>query len=57
MKNGKITEEGFKLYNDLSKNEVGTIFTGATAISDYDHYGEFKIFRTDKDELFLNLKN
>ena len=56
MKNGKITEEGFKLYNDLSKNEVGTIFTGAAAISDYDHYGEFKIFRIDKDEFIPEFK-
>ena len=56
MKNGKITEEGFKLYNDLSKNEVGTIFIGAAAISDYDHYGGLKIFRIDKDEFIPEFK-
>ena len=33
--NGKITEEGFKLYDQLSKNEIGTIFTGYTMVSDY----------------------
>ena len=50
MKNGKISEEGFKLYDRLSKNEVGTILTGATAISDYEQYEALKLFRIDKDE-------
>ena len=36
FKNGKITEKGFELYDQLSKNEVGTIFTGSTAVSDYN---------------------
>ena len=39
MQNGKISDEGFKLYDQLSKGEVGTIFTGSAAISDYDNYG------------------
>ena len=56
MINGKISEEGFKLYDDLSKNEVGTIFTGSVAISDYDHYGELKVFRIDKDEFIPEYK-
>lgn len=56
MINGKISEAGFKLYDDLSKNEVGTIFTGSAVISDYDHYGEFKVFRIDKDEFIPEYK-
>ena len=33
--NGKISEEGFKLYDRLSKNDIGLIFTGYTMVSDY----------------------
>ena len=50
FKNGKITEEGFKLYDQLSKNEVGTIFTGYTTVSDYNLVDNFPVFRLDKDE-------
>lgn len=56
MQNGKISDEGFKLYDQLSKGEVGTIFTGSAAISDYDNYGEFKVFRIDKDEYIPEFK-
>ena len=30
--NGKLTEECLNLYDELSKNEVGTILTGATTV-------------------------
>ena len=50
LKNGKITEEGFKLYDELSKNEVGTIFTGYTVVSDYNQFPNIDMFRLDKDE-------
>ena len=33
--NGKITEEGYKLYDTLSKNDVTNIFTVLTIVSDY----------------------
>ena len=33
---GKITEEGFQLYDQLSKNEVVNILTGFTIVSDYN---------------------
>ena len=48
--NGKISEQGFKLYGQLSKNEVGTIFTGYIMVSDYYQNYNFHTFRFDKDE-------
>ena len=56
LKNGKITEEGFKLYDELSKNEVGTIFTGYTAVSDYNQFPNIDMFRLDKDEYIPEYK-
>ena len=56
FKNGKITEEGFKLYDQLSKNEVGNIFTGYTTVSDYDQFENVKVFRLDKDEYIPEFK-
>jgi len=56
FKNGKITEEGFKLYDELSKNEVGTIFTGYTTVSDYDQFPGIDVFRLDKDEYIPEFK-
>ena len=50
FKDGKITEEGFKLYDQFSKNEVGTIFTGYNAVSDYNQFENIHMFRLDKDE-------
>lgn len=47
---GKITEEGFKLYDQLSKNDVMNIFTGLTIVSDYYQLDNFYPFRLDKDE-------
>ena len=54
--NGKISEEGFKLYDQLSKNEVGTIFTGYTMVSDYLQSDHFHTFRFDKDEYIPEFK-
>ena len=56
FKNGKITQEGFKLYDQLSKNEVGTIFTGYTTVSDYNQFDNFPVFRLDKDEYIPEFK-
>ena len=47
LKIGKITEDGFKLYDEISKNEVGSIFTGGAAVSDYGALQD--MFRLDKD--------
>ena len=56
FKNGKITEEGFKLYDQFSKNEVGTIFTGYTTVSDYNKLPNINVFRIDKDEYISEFK-
>ena len=56
FKNGKISEEGFKLYDQLSKNEVGTIFTGYTTVSDYNQVDGIPVFRLDKDEYIPEYK-
>ena len=54
--NGKISEEGFKLYETLAKNEVGTIFTGYATVSDYSQFDNFPVFRIDKDEYVEEFK-
>ena len=54
--NGKISEEGFKLYDNLSKNGVGTIFTGYTIVSDYYQRDNGRTFRLDKDEYIPEFK-
>ena len=54
--NGKISEEGFKLNDQLSKNEVGTIFTGYTMVSDYLQNDNYHTFRFDKDEYIPEYK-
>ena len=54
--NGKLTEEGFKLYDQLSKNEVTNIFTGLTIVSDYYQLEGFYPFRLDKDEYIPEFK-
>ena len=54
LKNGKITEDGFKLYDEISKNEVGSIFTGGAAVSDYGALQD--MFRLDKDEYIPEFK-
>ena len=48
--NGKIPEEIFKLYDQLSKNEVVNILTGLTMVSDYNPLPDNNQFRIDKDE-------
>ena len=54
--NGKISEEGFKLYEDLAKGGVGTIFTGYATVSDYDQFETIKVLRIDKDEYIEDYK-
>ena len=56
FKNGKISEKGFELYDQLSKNEVGTIFTGYTTVSDYNQFDGMPNFRLDKDEYIPEYK-
>ena len=53
---GKITEEGYKLYDQLSKNDVTNIFTGLTIVSDYYQLENFYPFRLDKDEYIPEFK-
>ena len=48
--NGKIPEEIFQLYDQLSKNEVVNILTGLTMVSDYNPLPDNNQFRIDKDE-------
>ena len=47
---GHITEEGLKIYENLAKNEIGTIFTGTAVVSDYNAFQDNPEFRMDKDE-------
>ena len=54
--NGKLTEEAFKLYDQLSKNEVSNIFTGYTTVSDYNQFENVNVFRIDKDEYIPEFK-
>ena len=54
--NGKLTEEAFKLYDQLSKNEVTNIFTGLTIVSDYYQSDKVNLFRLDKDEYIPEFK-
>ena len=54
--NGKIPEEIFKLYDQLSKNEVVNILTGLTMISDYNPLPDNNQFRIDKDEYIPEYK-
>ena len=54
--NGKISEEGFKLYDRLSKNDIGLIFTGYTMVSDYLQNDNYHTFRLDKDEYIPEFK-
>ena len=56
FKDGKIAEQGYKLYDELSKNEVGTIFTGYTTVSDYNKLPNINVFRIDKDEYISEFK-
>ena len=56
FKEGKISEEGFKLYDQFSKNEVGTILTGYTTVSDYNQFDNVNVFRLDKDEYIPEYK-
>ena len=56
FKDGHISEAGLKLYEDLAKNEVGTIFTGTAVVSDYNAFDDNPEFRIDKDEYIEEYK-
>ena len=56
FKDGHISKEGLKLYEDLAKNEVGTIFTGTAVVSDYNAFDDNPEFRMDKDEYIEEYK-
>ena len=51
-----ITEEGLKIYENLAKNEIGTIFTGTAVVSDYNAFQDNPEFRMDKDEYIEEYK-
>ena len=54
---GKISEEGFKLYDDLSKNEIGIIFTGYTTVSDYDQLIMLMFLDWIRMNIYQNIKS
>ena len=54
--NGHLTEEYLQLYDELSKNEVGTILTGATVVTDYNQMDNIDVTRIDKDEYIEEYK-
>ena len=54
--NGKIPSEIFKLYDQLSKNEVMNILTSLTMISDYNPLPDNNQFLIDKDEYIPEYK-
>ena len=45
---GHITEEGLKIYENLAKNEIGTIFTGTAVVSDYNAFQDNPEFRMER---------
>ena len=49
FKEGHITDEALKLYEQLSDDGLSLIYTGATIINS-DSMNPFNIFRFDKDE-------
>jgi 2,4-dienoyl-CoA reductase-like NADH-dependent reductase (Old Yellow Enzyme family) len=53
---GHIIEEGLKIYENLAKNEIGTIFTGTAVVSDYNAFQDNPEFRMDKDEYIEEYK-
>ena len=52
--NGKLTDKFYRRYEELSKNEVGTIITGQMLISDDKEYEN--MVRIDKDEYIEDFK-
>ena len=55
FKDGHITDEALKLYEQLSDDGVSLIYTGAT-IMDSDSLNPFNVFRFDKDEYIEEFK-
>ena len=52
--NGKLTDAFYRRYDELSKNEVGTIITGKMLISDDKEYEN--MVRINKDEYIEDFK-
>ena len=55
FKEGHITDEALKLYEQLSDDGLSLIYTGATIINS-DSMNPFNIFRFDKDEYIEEFK-
>ena len=55
FKDGHITNEALSLYDQLSKNEISLIYTGATIVNP-DGVNLFNIFKFDKDEYINEFK-
>ena len=55
FKEGHLTDEALKLYNQLSDNGVSLIYTGATIMTE-NALNPFSIFRFDKDEYIEEFK-
>ena len=56
FKNGHLTEDYLSLYENLSSEGVGTIFTGFTMVSDYGKYENSGNFRIDSDSYIEEYK-
>ena len=56
MENSHITDEYLKLYDELSKNEIGTILTGAIRVTDYKKIDSKHSMLLDKDEYINEYK-
>ena len=55
FKEGHLTDEALKLYEQLSDNGVSIVYTGATIINE-NSLNPFSIFRFDKDEYIEEYK-
>ena len=55
FKEGHLTDEALKLYNQLSDNGVSIVYTGATIMNE-NALNPFSIFRFDKDEYIEEFK-
>ena len=56
FKNGHISEEGYKYYEEVSKNGVSMIYTGAAVVRISSKYEKIGSFRIDKDEYIDDYK-
>ena len=53
--NGKLTETMFKRYDELSKNEIGTILTGVIMVDSVEGFEAYEVLQ--KTNIFQNIKN